>query len=191
SETACGDGTYSKEGSDTCTECPAGHSCASKSADPVKCPAKQYAPSGSLACIDCPVGSYCPTDGLSYHITCANGTYTTAVNQTECATCPAGSKCPDVTQAPVACTNGYYKGTHTACLACPAGSYCPSDKLSTHLPCPNGTYTTTPSQTGCSDCPPGHRCPHAASAPVVCDNGTFSLGKTTECTICPAGYRYC
>ena len=99
-------------------------------------------------------------------------------------------RCPNKSSDPIECVSGSYAPAHSLeCLQCPKGSHCPSNGLSTHVPCGNGTYTDAKGTETCSLCPAGSKCPHSASAPIECENGTYSKGGTTYCTECPAGHR--
>ena len=101
--------------------------------------------------------------------------------------CP---RCPKKGSDPIPCeAKTYAPSGSLVCSQCPAGSHCPSAQLSTHVPCCNGTYADSEGQDTCSQCPEGFKCLNPAVSPVPCENGTFSLTGSTQCTICPAGYR--
>ena len=92
---------------------------------------------------------------------------------------------------------------------CPAGSYCPTGST-THLFCPNGTYTNHTGAAVCYTCPAGYYCtnkdradpcPMGYYCPVgtgadfqACPAGTFGpttgLTQESECTQCTGG-KYC
>ena len=42
----------------------------------------------------------------------------------------------------------------------------------------------------CTPCPAGSFCPNITASPIVCPDGSYSLGFATNCTDCPAGH-YC
>lgn len=81
-------------------------------------------------------------------------------------TSPAGSSAIEQCSS---CTTGNYKNGPTSCAACPPGSYCIN---SNQIPCPIGTYSSSPGVTVCTPCP----------------KGTFAstIGQSL-CTNCPAG----
>lgn len=90
----------------------------------------------------------------------------------------------------VPCQPGSYAPQgHMSCIPCPVASYCPTSKLPAHIPCSNVTTAVTQNKTSCDLCPPGYKCINAAQSPVPCDNGYYSKGGASECTICPAGHR--
>ena len=92
---------------------------------------------------------------------------------------------------------------------CPEGSYCPQAS-STHIYCPNGTYTNHTGAWSCYTCPegyyctnrdradpclPGYYCPEGTGADLQpCPAGTFNpssaIGKESDCTQCEGG-KYC
>ena len=94
--------------------------------------------------------------------------------------------------APVACSNGTYAGIgQSTCSACTTGYYCPNTKTVAPVPCPSGTYSNDTGASFCQLCQAGHKCPNASITPMSCETGTYSKAGSGECTICPAGTRYC
>ena len=92
------------------------------SEDPIPCSNGTFAPAGSTYCHSCPIGSQCPSEKLSFHLPCANGSFSVVKNATICTECPAGSKCPNPAVGPVECENGTYsKAGATHCIECPSG----------------------------------------------------------------------
>ena len=92
------------------------------SEDPIPCRKGSFAPAKSTYCHACPIGSQCPSEKLSFHLPCANGSFSVVENATSCTECPAGSKCPNAAVGPVECENGTYsKAGATHCVECPSG----------------------------------------------------------------------
>lgn len=97
-------------------------SCPVNSEDPIPCRNGSFAPARSTYCHPCPIGSHCPSEKLSFHLPCANGSFSVTENSTICTECPAGSKCPNPALGPVECENGTYsKSGATHCIECPSG----------------------------------------------------------------------
>ena len=97
-------------------------SCPVNSEDPIPCSNGSFAPAGSTYCHSCPIGSQCPSEKLSFHLPCANGSFSVVENATICTECPSGSKCPNPAVGPVECENGTYsKAGATHCIECPSG----------------------------------------------------------------------
>ena len=197
-------GTYQDSpGQSNCTNCPAGHSCADRSATPVQCLAGTYSLLKDASCTICPAGSYQNVAG-----------------QSSCSQCPAGSSCVDRSASPVACNPGTYSllgdgfctncGNRTyqkdsgqsSCLTCPSGYTCP-DTSSTPSICLEGTYSPqgdtlchachpgyyqdTQGQAACTLCPAGHNCSDPALTATPCAAGSYSGAGESVCTTCPSG----
>ena len=65
--------------------------------------------------------------------------------------------------------------------------YCESVLIFPHR-CTEGFYSIVSEGTTCTQCPLGHMCPDAASDPIMCVQGTYSLSGQTSCTQCPLGF---
>jgi hypothetical protein len=52
---------YSLAGSTSCSQCPAGNKCISKTDAPIACQTGEYAIAGAMVCTPCPAGKKCPT----------------------------------------------------------------------------------------------------------------------------------
>lgn len=90
----------------------------------------------------------------------------------------------------VPCQPGSYASSgEMSCLPCPVGSHCPSSKMSTFIPCVNVTTAASENKTSCDPCPAGFKCTDPTKPPVACNSGYYSLGGTSQCTICPEGHR--
>jgi hypothetical protein len=92
---------------------------------------------------------------------------------------------------------------------CPIGSYCPTGST-THIFCPNGTYSNHTGAAVCyvcpegfyctnrdnaEQCPAGYFCPEGTGADIQpCPAGTYSpvlgLIRQSQCTQCDGG-KYC
>ena len=104
--------------------------------------------------------------------------------------CNYHPRCPVNSEDPIPCSNGSFAPAgSTYCHSCPIGSQCPSEKLSSHLPCANGSFSVVENATICTECPAGSKCPNPAVGPVECENGTYSKAGATHCIECPSGFR--
>ena len=136
------------------------------------------------------------------------GTYS-HMGAVQCLPCPEGAACPN-TITTESCQEGEYSGHGDhMCHTCPSGSYCPGGAATPSI-CPEGTYSRNGS-TLCSLCPAGkkvtfwlhlwvtckfkrnflivgHMCPNSGQEPIECPVGFYSVGNTTTCLTCPAGY---
>ena len=61
--TACNSGEYSNAKATSCTICPAGYSCPTKSDPPIACASGEYSSKGQITCDVCPSGSKCTATG--------------------------------------------------------------------------------------------------------------------------------
>ena len=185
--TACAYGTYATLGSDTCTPCPTGFSCANPASSPVACDSGYYSPSGIHICSPCPAGYEC-WDATVNPVACDSGEYSLH-GSANCTSCPAGYHCPTTSASPALCPNGFYSAAGaTECLECPAGKDCSSPEIDP-VDCPVGTYSPA-GAIMCLACPPGFECGAVTAMPVACAAGTYSVGYQDACTSCPAG-SYC
>ena len=76
------------------------------------------------------------------------------------------------------------------CSICPLGFKCPSLGLNTPTQCSVGEYQDEKGMSSCKDCIAGKYCNDTKSSGVLCQPGLYSLGKSSVCVTCPAGYRY-
>lgn len=76
-----------------------------------------------------------------------------------------------------------------SCLSCPIGSHCPSNGMFEPIACVNVTTAATVNKTNCDPCPAGHKCIDASKSPIPCEDGYYSKGWASECTLCPIGHR--
>lgn len=89
-ELACRPGTYSSEGAQNCTVCPAGKQCPDTFGVGIRdCQAGEFSIGGCTKCTECPKGYACPNTTMNYMIKCDPGSYATG-KKTECTKCRAG-----------------------------------------------------------------------------------------------------
>ncbi|KAL8424659.1 hypothetical protein Efla_006444 [Eimeria flavescens] len=174
--------------SGTCDE---GFFCATGSATP----RPEANPQGTLG--PCPKGAYCERGQERPHL-CPPGTYGSTEQLTaeyECTRCTEGMYCSrtGLTQPEGPCARGYVcpAGSVTPYeIACRQGTYCLAG-ATFEIPCPAGTYSSTPGSPTCQKCPAGYSCSIGtadySSAP--CPKGSFcSQESTFELPVpCPAG----
>ena len=99
-------------------------------------------------------------------------------------------RCTDNSADPIPCYQGSFAPSRSIeCQECPLGSHCPANASEKHVPCGPGSYANVTSLTKCLECPAGFICQNPSLAPVPCENGTYSKGAATNCTMCPAGFR--
>ena len=114
-----------------------------------------------------------------------------AAPTTSCSSCAVGEHFhPDYNDCR-SCSPGLYcEGACTSAVACPAGSFNPgysASNLADCFACPAGYISPMSGSTNCTACPPGYACPESSNLPVLCGNGTYSVGISTYCTDCPSG----
>jgi hypothetical protein len=165
----CEPGSYSEFKASSCTECPAGYSCASASNPPTHCALGKYSGPGATSCTSCSTSStpgavctaagildYCKAGEVCDPSSAKSGSYPTP--------CPATKKCPTgETSTPADCPVGHYSDVGaTACTICPLGKFCPSSsaKSLASMPhdCPDGTFANGLGSSICATCPIGHSC---------------------------------
>ncbi|XP_077985306.1 uncharacterized protein LOC144439946 [Glandiceps talaboti] len=213
--TSCGNGTFMNHtGAAACDICPEGYYCIyGDRATP--CPQGYYCPEGTgYDYQPCPTGTYGATKGLIQEpdcTPCTGGRYcSTPGSPTTDGPCSAGHYCELGVDTNTPTDSDGHKGVGGVC---PAGSYCPSN-TPTPIPCPAGSYTNIPQQSGCGQCPAGFYCsgntsdPYSYPCPVghycprgteygeeyPCPEGTYNSldnqQNSTSCELCPAG-QYC
>ena len=142
--------------------------------------------------------------------TCLAGTYSYLASE-PCVDCPAGYSCSGGAASPTPCPTGQYSETKkSACTLCDPNHICPTGHIDSKQMCPTGyipngdrthcVYNPVKlgtdecaskegyhiSGTSCVPCPAGSYCPDANLSPIPCPEGTFSLGGSAKCKLCPA-----
>jgi len=134
---------------------------------------------GAIKCKPCEPGSYCPR-GASAPLPCKQGSFSSATNLESAAQCTstnAGFSAATGSVAPTACAPGTIAaaGGQAVCQRCSGGTFQRREGATACEPCDTGSY-----------CPPG------ASAPLPCEEGTYSiatnLARANECTPTDAGF---
>ena len=100
----CQLGQFSLEGSISCSECPAGHSCVSSTATPSGCLHGEF--SNGTHCLSCLRGYSCP-DPSVLPTPCPDGLFSDIEGAISCQICPAGHQCIDKASSPLMCPAGY------------------------------------------------------------------------------------
>lgn len=188
--TPCPTGTYSAEGSGSCSTIPEGFYVDPTSKKTVQCPPGSRCTGGKK--FECDAGTYCPP-GTTCTVncnTCASGTYSLP-GQAECSTtCPAGYRCEG--SSTTKCLGGTYSTQGSGkCTECPANTYSTAEgatSLATCLTCPAGKTSGT-GKTSCNDCSRGEYST-GSSGCIACPVGTYSSNVGTSpdsCLTCPAG----
>eukprot|EP01029_Cantina_marsupialis_P021254 TRINITY_DN5062_c0_g1_i1.p1 TRINITY_DN5062_c0_g1~~TRINITY_DN5062_c0_g1_i1.p1 ORF type:complete len:618 (-),score=132.54 TRINITY_DN5062_c0_g1_i1:18-1871(-) len=160
----CAAGTFSLDGGEPCSDCPAG----SYSVDP-----------GSYGCISCPAGTYQNLDGQTECIKCSAGSYNELIGSTdviECLLCAAGSFNPDEGSTEA-----------SACGTCVGGTFS-TEGSSGCTDCDPGSYASANSGS-CTECEAGSFSLVRASTCTPCPAGEYNLLEgLSACEICPAGF---
>lgn len=154
--TLCRPGTYStQQGGTTCTLCDAGYASAATGASDLAtcmtCPAGTYAPAGSAVCVACPAGTYSESEAATSNATCLKCSVGYASNV-------AGASSP------------------STCTICPSGTYADTQGSAVCTPCPFGTYLASEGATTQSSC---QACP-AGTASLV-----LGASSSDTCVACP------
>ena len=109
---------------------------------------------------------------------CDPGTYTDGnfTSKDDCIDCQKGYECPGGAARPKLCR---------------PGSNAPIEGAAECELCDGGTYQNETGAVNCKLCAQGNYCPEGASAPLVCQKGTYGdatyLAAATDCTPCPEG----
>ena len=143
------------------------------------CPAGKLCPSSSTTVAqECPTGHFCP-GGSAVPTPCKAGTFSHQTGLSAASSCeltPSGSSTGPGAAAPTACRPGSFS-------AAPGSAQCEA--------CAGGSYQREYNATACGACLQGSYCPVGASAPLPCEEGSYSnanhLGDKAECAPCPAG----
>jgi hypothetical protein len=209
--TICGSGTFSANGSGTCSSCVAG----------------SWSVSGAASCNFCAAGSWGDQIGATSIATCNNctaGTWNNITGSTSiaaCNLCPAGTwSNVNGSSSITACNNcsaGTYSNltgqtaitkcissmpgtfsesgapTFTSCLAGSYNSISGGTSIAACFLCPLGTASNIVGATKSTDCKPCAAGQYAGIASPVCSNcllGTYSNIRASFCNACPTGW-YC
>jgi hypothetical protein len=204
----CNIGTYSFNGSTSCTSCSASLTSPAGSISPSNCTSCGLGTFWNGAnCSSCPAGTYQNVASFigASCTNCSSGTYGTGGSQTiSCSgtvTCPigkyalAGASSSNIVD-PNTC------GSCSAGLTSPAGSISPSNCTSCGLgsfwngancsSCPAGTYQNVASFIGssCSDCFAGTFATGGASTCSPCGANLYSFSGASFCSNCSAGATF-
>ncbi|KAH8043530.1 calcium ion binding protein [Aureococcus anophagefferens] len=107
--TTCEVGTYSDDGSDTCTLCSSGYSSAAEGASEcAACPVGKYKGAGAGACVDCDVAKYADEAGSSDCKLAAAGTFISTTGASASTPCPAGTYSATAAEECTICATGCY-----------------------------------------------------------------------------------
>jgi hypothetical protein len=204
----CSPGEFCVSGSSLPTPCAGGKYCLTSSGVPDgDCFAGYYCEQGSftptpigqsnaLGVIGnvCPPGAFCP-NGTVTPVLCDAGTFSAASGnrfRSDCQNCTAGFYCDlsGQTVANKSCLAGFYcpSGTVYPTETCPPGAHCPTGSQ-TPVPCPAGTYQSSPARSTCDVCPSGFFCGNGTSTPLQCPPGHYCPNGTRMGTEhpCPLG----
>ncbi|KAL8273758.1 hypothetical protein Esti_002358 [Eimeria stiedai] len=210
--TPCPEGTLSSRpmqpSIESCRACPSGYYCIGTGNQVVSgtCDEGFYCAKGSReprpktslqgTSGPCPQGAYC-TRGVERPHLCLPGTYSSSEHLSvayQCTKCTEGMYCSrtGLTQPEGTCAGGYICPAGSATpygIQCSAGSYCPAGAMS-EIPCPAGTFSSTPGSTSCQDCPAGYFCSirTASYLTSLCPRGSYCPGSDFAVPVqCPAG----
>ena len=174
------------------------------------------------SCIPCAPGAYNPDEGGTRCLTCPAGKLSESIRSTECSNCPSGGFCSaegaaSLRQTFTPCPAGTFnpdgaQNSSASCQACAPGnanpirgSYDPADCRNCSAGyvaaasgadfcegCTAGKYQPDEGEQACVACEPGSYCPEGASAPLPCEEGSYSdatnLNRAGECTDTEAGH---
>ena len=188
-------------GQGQCSACPKGQYCElAGTITPINCAAGSFRASDGgttqADCSACSQGHYCVA-GVSQGSNCGQGSFQSAMGQSQCEPCPAGKYCPSTTTVtPLDCAAGTFRGstggvTALDCVECTAGHRC-ADGSVAPTECGLGLFQASTGQSACDACPSGHYCSLlATSAPSSCSPGTFRAlsggSSQVDCTTCTLG----
>lgn len=204
-------GYYTNDGATEQLECPPGtYGIAPKQASCADCPEGNYCPiSAGTTYQTCTAGNYCPTKSAN-PTPCPEGTYTSKTGlkeEEQCLLCDPGSYCQGTGKTSVTgpCNAGTYCPAGRSSPignTCPIGHYCPPGTVDP-IPCPQGKYSGTTSNTDdsfCNSCTAGYYCasPGLGAVSGSCTAGYYcNAGSDTPTPtdgvmgdICPQG-SYC
>ena len=196
----CGIGSHSSSGATICSQCPAGHFCASATTSTTtmmldvttwgatnepggQCFGGTFCEAGTsvvptLTEFPCPAGSYCLTATIEPE-PCPAGTYNSLEKMATL------EKCEET-------PGGYYTLLGAVSFSennCSPGYFCPPGSTSsTEVPCPRKFYRSEPNgaeEADCSQCVSGSYCPEATSELIPCPLGRYCPTGSEESTPCP------
>jgi hypothetical protein len=138
----CSSGSYSNDGSATCTSCSAGTSSATVAATSINtciaCTAGTYSGSRAATCSNCPIGSYSSVVGATSIGICTNcvagkyGITLGAVDSSTCTKCMIGTYSTTVRAS-----------SNATCINCPESTFGTAEGLSSPAQCTNCPAGTT------------------------------------------------
>jgi hypothetical protein len=175
-----------------CTQCPSGQTAFSPRDDASSCRACMESgetfSETTKGCI-CAAGY---TEGGAGCVSCATGTYKTAVGSGSCTSCPSATSSASASTAleNCTCTAGYTAASDgVACTGCGAGTYKPSTGSSSCISCPLGTSSASASTAlNTCTCKTGHAATLDGVTCAACGAGTYKTGTGTgECEQCTEG----
>ncbi|OAF67357.1 hypothetical protein A3Q56_04909, partial [Intoshia linei] len=189
SKITCSTGFHTNglSGQSKCTPCSPGFTCSSTTASSLACAADEYSTNEMAFCEKCPAGYECI--GKSFKKVCPLGYYS-AVNSITCTICPKGYYCPVTAAINIKCPKGTYNDVtgRNFCLNAEIGKYVDLEAQFVSKDCASGYYAVEEKLSICTACELGYEC--TASTRVACKPGQYSLGLTSKCTNCEAGF-YC
>ena len=190
----CPPGTFSDEDFNilnSCAACTAGYYCmeGTQTSTRIICPTGHYCPEGSAIPTKCPVGSHRSTTG--------------GTELNSCDPCPAGSICTQMglTDPDGTCDPGYYCKLGATDSQprddsiggyCTEGAYCPRGTAAP-INCQSGTFNVfkgCTSQDDCLECPFGFICNDNTGTNLLCPEGYYCPGGTSDSTKQPAQAGY-
>ena len=155
----CLPGSWSTNGSESCTPCQPGTSsvatAATSASTCLPCQSGFYSMSGWSSCLACTAGSFSAYNGSSTCTSCLLGTYSNA-GASQCKTCILGMYIP-------------YIGVD----------------ISDCIPCSAGTFQSQSGRTTCNNCVAGSYSDSGSTTCTLCGNNTFSDNSASSCTNCP------
>ncbi|KAH8064511.1 calcium ion binding protein [Aureococcus anophagefferens] len=211
----CEVGTYSTEGSDTCTLCSSGYSSDAEGASECEaCPVGKYKGAGAGACIDCAAANEDDSDTCTL---CSSGYSSDAEGASACSACPVGKYKGGRGRAPTAprnadeeaerlqargrrelrrkrgsvVVNGVPAGTYSAtaseeCTTCEVGTY--STRAATRARCARAALERAEGASACEACPVGTYKGAGASACLDCDAAKYADEEgSSDCKLAAAG----
>eukprot|EP00964_Phaeocystis_antarctica_P041004 scaffold23460_cov69-Phaeocystis_antarctica.AAC.4 len=213
----CKPGSYCPAGASAALPCAAGtHSSKtniSSAADCTPTVPGSHAPTGSTDPTPCSAGTVQPLDTQPTCVKCDAGKFMNETGRTECHVCVPGSYCAEGASAPLSCREGSYSNatdlkTDVECTptvkghyapagstiqtACSPGTVAPNASMATCDKCAAGKYQADGGKQTCVACEPGHFCPSGMSAPLPCEEGSYStrtdLNSATQCVKTEPGF---
>ena len=167
---ACREGSFSKNGSSSCQNCPQGSVSYDYAQECYLCPPGTYNDvSGLKECIKCSQGDYCP-EGAKFFSKCPANYY--------CENPGLLNQCPPGTY-----NNGLFNTNLESCLKCPKGEYCSGNGNNKKI-CRHGSYSDENGLSECKICPAGYYCEIGTINPIICPKNSYSLVGSVICINC-------